>query len=139
VHGSRFWGTRDDRDRIFVTGGAGTSFGGHPLATDQFELGLPLRLDGFSLAERRGDHYGVLSGGYLRGVSRLPKLLGDALFIGSWLEMGSAFDTHSSTVLEAQIGVGMLVETLVGPAFVGATVGAHGARRINVGFGKIFP
>jgi len=139
VQGSRFWGMQDDRDRIFVTGVAGTSFGGHPLATEQFELGLPFRLDGFSLAERRGDHYGVLSGGYLRGVSRLPKFLGDALFVGSWIETGSAFDTHSSTVLEAQVGVGMLVETLVGPAFLGATVGVHGARRLNVGFGKIFP
>ena len=139
VQGSRFWGIKGDRDRVFVTGGAGTSFGFHPLATEQFELGLPFRLDGFSLAERRGDHYGVLSGGYLRGVSRLPQFLGDRLFVGSWLETGSAFDTQSSTVLEAQVGVGMLVETLVGPAFLGATIGTHGARRVNVSFGKLFP
>lgn len=139
VQGSYFWSARGRRDRVFVTGGGGTSFGGHPLATDQFQLGLPFRLDGFSVGERRGAHFAALTGGYLYGLSRLPEFFGGDLFVGAWLENGAAFDALADATLETQLGAGMLVETLVGPALLGATIGAHGARRLYVGFGGIFP
>lgn len=76
IEGSRFWAIRTERDRLFVTGGAGVSFHGHPLATDQFALGMPLRLGAFDIGEVRGDHYMALTGGYLRGIGRLPNFLG---------------------------------------------------------------
>jgi NTE family protein len=139
LHGSLFWSARDKRDRVFVTGAGGTSFDGRPLPTDQFPLGLPMRLDGFGFGERRGDHFGVLTVGYLHAIHHLPEFFGGSVFLGGWLENGSAFDTLDEATLETQVGAGLLVETLIGPALVGATAGVHGERRLFVGFGRIFP
>jgi NTE family protein len=137
--GSHFWSARQRRDRVFVTGGGGTSFDGNPLPTDEFQLGFPFRLDGFGVGERRGDHFAVLTVGYLYGVHQLPEFFGGGVFLGAWLENGSAFETTSDATYEMQVGVGMLVETFVGPALIGATAGIHGERRFYFGFGGIFP
>ena len=139
VHGSQFWSTRQKRDRVFLTGAGGTSFGTNPLVTDQFPLGLPMRLDGFGFGERRGDHFAVVTVGYLYALHHLPEFFGGGVFVGGWLENGSAFDAVDDARLETQVGVGLLVETFVGPALIGATAGVHGERRLSVGFGRIFP
>ena len=51
--------------RMMVFGGLGTSFDGHPLVIDQFELGGPARLTAFGIGEARGDHYVYAGAGYL--------------------------------------------------------------------------
>jgi len=38
-----------------------------------------------------------------------------------------------------QVGIGALVETLLGPALLGVTFGGHGTRQVHIGFGGIFP
>lgn len=139
LHGSQFWSARQNRDRVFVTGAGGTSFDGDPLPPDQFPLGLPMRLDGFGFGERRGDHFAVLTVGYLYALHHLPEFFGGGVFLGGWLENGSAFETIDDATLETQLGVGLLVETFVGPALIAGTAGVHGERRLSVGFGRIFP
>ena len=67
-----------------------------------FSSAQPLRLGAYDVGELRGDHYGVLTGGYLRGVGRLPDFLGGPIFVGGWLENGSAFDDLDSAKLEHQ-------------------------------------
>ena len=46
----------------------------------------------FDIGEVRGDHYMALTGGYLRGIGRLPDFLGGPVFVGGWLENGAAYD-----------------------------------------------
>ena len=139
IEGSRFWSIREERDRLFVTGGAGASFHGHPFATDQFPLGQPMRLGAFDPGEVRGDHYMALTGGYLRGLGRLPDFLGGPVFLGGWLENGAAYNSISDAELRTHLGFGVLVDTLLGPAVLGATFGFDGQRRYYVGLGRIWP
>jgi NTE family protein len=139
IEGSRFWAARTGRDRLFVTGGAGVSFEGHPLPTDQFALGAPFRLGAFDIGEVRGDHYLALTGGYLRGIGRLPDFLGGPVFVGSWLENGAAYDEFADAKLRTHIGVGAVLETLLGPAAIGASFGFDGQRRYYLGIGRIWP
>jgi NTE family protein len=133
---SSFWPIRR-RDRLFVVGGLGTSFDGRPLPTEQFQLGRPLRLGAEDIGAFRGDHYALLTAGYLRGVGRLPDFLGGPIFIGGWLENGSAFDTLDAAQLRTNVSVGSVIDTLIGPAIVGASFGFSGDWRYYFGIGRI--
>lgn len=137
---SRFWSVRaGGRDRVFGVIGAGTSFDGDPLPTQQFTLGRPLRLSAYNLGEVRGNHYLLGTVGYLRGVARLPDFIGGPLMVGGWLENGTAFDDWDSADLRTQVGVGLVADTLFGPVILGASVAADdGAWRYYVGIGKVF-
>jgi NTE family protein len=139
LQGSQFWSARGKRDRVFLTGAGGSSFGNHPLPTEQYALGLPFRLDGFSVGERRGDNYWVLTGGYLYGVGALPAFFGGAAYLGGWLENGAVWGNATNDSYALQVGIGALVETLLGPALLGVTFGGHGTRQVHIGFGGIFP
>jgi hypothetical protein len=135
--GSYFWSWSEKANRLFAVGGGGSSFGGLPLPTDQFELGLPFRLDAFSLGERRGDYFAALTGGYLRTLGRLPDFLGGPIMVGGWVETGSAFDADSTTQVDVQFGAGLILDTLLGPALFSYSVGS-GERRLHVGFGRLW-
>jgi NTE family protein len=136
IRTTSFWSPRR-RDRVFLAGGAGTA-SGHPLPTEQFELGTPLRLGAYSIGELRGDHYGVLAGGYLRAVARLPDFLGGPVFLGSWLEGGSAFDDLDDATFRTNLSAGAIADTILGPMLVGTSVDFQGAWRYYVAVGRLF-
>jgi outer membrane protein assembly factor BamA len=128
----------NDRQRVFLSGGAGTSFGGSPLRSEQFALGGPFRLGGFSVGEQRGDHFVELTGGYLQQASRLPDFLGGPIFLGAWLETGSAFDQWDDAEGAVHTSVGVVLDSLVGPVFAGYSTSFTGQRRVYFGIGQIF-
>ena len=134
--GSAFWPVRR-RHRVFVAGGLGTTWG-HPLATEQFELGAPLRLGAYNLGQLRGEHYAVVTAGYLHAVARLPDFLGGSIYVGSWMENGSAFDAFDSARLRTNVSVGTLADTLVGPVLLGSSFDFRGASRFYIGIGRLF-
>ena len=119
-------------------GGAGTSFDGHPLPTEQFALGGPFRLGAFNMGEQRGDHYLLATGGYLRQVMRLPDFLGGPVFVGGWLDNGAAFDEWNDANWATQASVGVIVDTLLGPAFAATSAGFDGRWRFYIGLGHVF-
>jgi outer membrane protein assembly factor BamA len=126
------------KHRLFVVFNGGTSFNDLPLPTRQFTLGYPYVLDAFGVGERRGDHYAVISVGGLRQVGRLPDFLGGPIFIGAWLQNGAAFDSHENVDLHTHVGLGVAIDTLVGPVLVGTGVGLDGGWRVIFGVGRIF-
>jgi len=137
IGASNFWSWRERKERVFVVGQGGSSFGGEPLPTAQFVAGLPMRLDAFEVGERRGDNFATLTVGYLHAMSRLPDFLGGSLFVGTWLENGTIFDSGTNAKLITQMGLGGIVETLLGPALIGYSFG--GASRFYVAFGRLWP
>ncbi len=126
------------RYRIFGVASGGTSFDDHPLPTRQFSLGYPFTLDAFAVGEVRGDHYGVLTGGALRRIGRLPDFMGGGVFAGAWLGVGSAFNTGETADIHSHLGFGITMDTLVGPVLIGGSVGLDGGWRTLVGVGRIF-
>jgi NTE family protein len=134
---SSFWTVRR-RGRLFVVAVGGTSFDGKPLPTEQFSLGRTFRLDAFSVGERRGDHILLGTVGYLRQVGRLPDFLGGPVFAGGWFENGSAFNSDSDADFHSQFGLGVVLDTLIGPVVVGTGIGFDGAWRTFMGVGRVF-
>jgi NTE family protein len=134
---STFWSLRQ-RDRVFVVAGGGTSFGNQPLPTAQFPLGGPLRLGAHDIGEFRGNNYALLTSGYLRGIGRLPDFIGGPVYVGGWLENGSAFDDLDSARWRTNATIAAVLDTLIGPAILGGSFGFDGHWRYYVGIGRIF-
>jgi NTE family protein len=133
---NRFW-TRGQRGRLFMVAGGGTSFGHQPLPTDQYALGRPLHLGAHDQGEFRGDHYYILSGGYVHQLGRLPDFMGGPVFAGAWLENGDAFNSGDAS-FRSNVSGGVILDTLVGPVILSASAGFDGAWRTYVGVGRIF-
>ena len=134
---SHFWSWDYTTRRVFLAFSGGTSFGGDPWAFDQFALGRPLMLDAFAPGQRRGNDYVVLTGGYLRSIGRLPDFLGGPVWGALWVENGSAFGGPEDIGYELQLGAGFIAETLVGPGWIGFSIGPS-AHSFHVGMGRLF-
>ena len=126
------------RRRLFISGGAGTSFHTDPLPTEQFALGGPLRLSAFDSGEARGDHFALATTGYLHQVFRLPDFLGGPVFLGGWMDVGSAFNSPDEAEIETHFSAAIIGETLLGPIFAGTSVSVDGASRFYIGIGRLF-
>jgi NTE family protein len=134
---SQFWSV-GPRDRVFVSGGVGTSFHDSPLPTNQFALGTPFRLGAYDPGELRGSHYYVATGGYLRRVGRLPDFMGGPVFAGGWLENGDAFDRWQRAGWRSNGGVGLVMDTLVGPVILAGSWSFDERWRTYFGVGRTF-
>ena len=129
---------RAARRRVFLSGGIGTSFDGEPFPTEQFALGGPLRMSAFSVGEQRGDHFLQGSTGYLHQLMRLPDFLGGPVFLGGWIEVGSAFDHAKDAEVGLHTSGAVILDTLIGPVFAGLSFGIDGNSRYYIGIGKLF-
>jgi NTE family protein len=124
--------------RVFVGWGLGTSFDHEPLPIDQFELGQPFRLGAYNVGELNGDHYYAATAGYLHTVGRLPDFLGGPFYAGAWLENGDAFDDWNKATWRTQAGLGVVMDTLLGPVLFGGTAGFDGRWSWYIAIGRIF-
>jgi NTE family protein len=127
-----------ERNRLFLLGGAGTSFARHPLPINRFPLGRPMRLGAYNVGEVRGDHYAIVTAGYLRELGRMPDFLGGPIFAGAWLENGDAFDRWTDATLRTHVSGGTILETLVGPVIFAGSAGFDGRWRTYIGVGRLF-
>ena len=126
------WFTRvRTRQRLFLAGGAGTSFDEDP-GINQFRLGGALRLGSLNTDEIRGNHYLLGVVGLLHEWFRLPDVLGGNVYVGGWLEQGSAYDRWTDAKYQSALSAGILVETLFGPAFLGYS------QSLNQGSGRFY-
>jgi NTE family protein len=132
-----FWSV-GPRNRVFLYGGVGTSFGDVPLPIDQFGLGMPFRLGAYDAGEILGPNYYIATGGYLRQVGRLPDFIGGPIFAGGWLENGDAFQEWSLAGWRTNGGVGVVMDTLVGPVIVAGAWGFDGRWRTYLAVGRTF-
>jgi len=121
-------------DRVFLQASGGTSFGARPLLND-FSLGGPFRLGAFSPEQLRGPAYALGVAGYL---NRAGRLLGGDLFLGGWLEAGSAFDTLNSARWRQVVSGGAILDSLVGPIFAGGSVSLDGHTRLYIAMGPLW-
>ena len=126
------------RGRLFLVGNIGTSFDDEPLPTSEFALGLPFRLGAYDLGEVRGAHSYVATGGYLRQIGRLPDFMGGPVFAGGWLENGDAFDDWSKAAWRVNNGIGVLMDTLIGPVIIAGEWDYDGRWRTYLGVGRAF-
>ena len=126
------------RNRMFLYGGLGTSFDSTPLPPDQFTLGAPFRLGAYDFGELMGAHYYIATGGYLRRIGRLPDFVGGPVFAGGWLENGDAFNQWGDARWRTNGGLGLVMDTIVGPVVLAGSWGFDGRWRTYLAVGRTF-
>lgn len=127
-----------ERNVLLAFGGAGTSFGREPSIFNQFTLGGPFRLGGYGFEEFRGNDYIHAGAGLLHNPKIIPSFLGGNTYIGAWYEGGSVFGEPSVQRYRQSMTGGVIVETPIGPVFVGGSVNDAGRGRFYFSFGRVF-
>lgn len=127
-----------ERNTLFAFGNGGTSFGGDASPIQQFTLGGALRLGGYGFGEFRADNYASGGAGILHSPKFLPALLGNRAYFGAWYEGGSAFERFNTANYRQSITGGAIVETPLGPVFLGGSLNENGRGRIYFSLGRFF-
>ncbi|MEO6392869.1 MAG: patatin-like phospholipase family protein [Pyrinomonadaceae bacterium] len=126
------------RNILFAFGGGGTSFSSTAPPLQQFTLGGPFRLGGYGYEEFRASNYAQAGVGFLHNPRIIPTFLGGKTYVGVWYEGGSAFERFGSAEYLQSVSLGTIIETPVGPVFVGGSVNQDGHGRFYFSFGRVF-
>ena len=128
----------DEQNILVFSGAGGTTFNQMASPFQKFALGGLFRLGGYGRGEFRGDHYTFGELGYLRRLSRLPSFVGGSIFASGWYDIGSVFDDRDSISYHMSGTGGLLVETRLGPIFVGGSWAEGGRGKFYLALGRIF-
>ncbi len=128
----------NDKTIIFGFGGGGTTFGARAPLFQQFNVGGLFNVGGYGSQEFRASNY--LSGGTgaLRETFALPPYIGGKLYLGGWYEAGSAFETFNTANFRQSVTGGAVLQTRLGPIFLGGSVNERGRGRFYFSLGRFF-
>jgi NTE family protein len=121
---------------VFVAGG--TTFGRDQTGFPKFSLGGPSRLAAYGHNEFLTNQYFLFRLGYLRRLAQLPRFLGRGIYLNSVYELGKAYQASTVSSLPNDVAVGLGADTVLGPAFIGFSLGDTGHRKLFFQFGKLF-
>jgi NTE family protein len=125
------------KNTVFALFYGGTTFDRQPSSIDQFTLGGPFHLGAWDLDEFRGRNMLYVSPGYLRKIGRLPDFIGGNLYLGGWVEVGDAFYSFDTADFKVDASGGLLIESPLGPLFVGGSWGEGGQFKFNFALGTL--
>jgi hypothetical protein len=125
------------RNRLFFRAAAGTSFDAQPYFSD-FSLGGPFRMSAYLNDELRGAHFALAGVGYMRQLPRLPSWVGGHAYAAVWVEAGSAFQSRATATWHQDVAAGLIIDSIIGPVFVGASGGPGGHQRFYFSLGPLF-
>jgi NTE family protein len=127
------------RGIIYGSGSGGTSFGATNLGLAGFSLGGPFRLSAYDRGELLGNDYFLAQAGYMYRLLRLNPVIGDAIYGSGFYEIGKVWGGAAGTSnLPNDVAGALIVKTLIGPIYGGASIGDSGHRKFFFGLGRIF-
>lgn len=127
-----------DRASLLVVGEGGTSFGSKDIGVPQFFLGGPLRLSAYGTNELIGNQYYYFRFGYRRELARLPPFLGRRVYGVGVFEFAKMYGFPAESRFPNDVAAGALAETVLGPVFIGGSVGDSGHRKWFFQLGRVF-
>ena len=126
------------RDRLFIRLAGGTTFEKDVPFSLAYTLGGPLRLGAYEQGRFRGARFFYGSAGFLHRVVESTLLVRGGTYVGAWYEMGSAFDRNQDVNVRHVGSLAVLVDSVVGPLFLGGSWGESGRFRLYLGIGTLF-
>jgi NTE family protein len=129
---------RQQTNLLFGILGTGTSFGSHALPLQAFTLGGPFRLGGFTRNLFQGSAYLYANVGYLHRIAQFLPSIGGRVYLGGWLETGSAFEDTEHAQYHTSVTSGFVAETFLGTAFAGGSLTQQGSLSIYFALGRLF-
>lgn len=126
------------KNSLFFDASGGTTFHDNAGPFQLFSLGGPFRLGAYSTDEFLGNHFAYTSLGFRRELYRLPPLVGNKVYWGSWLEAGTVFNDPDHFAVKSSLNLGLIAETFVGPIALSGAVSPTGKTKINFSIGRLF-
>jgi NTE family protein len=123
---------------FFLSSEGGSTFGSSNTGEPQFFLGGPGRLSAYGVNELFGNQYYLFRGGYLHEIASLPPFVGKRVYaIGSY-EAGKMYGAANESKFPNDFAAGVLAETVLGPFFVGGSVGDNSHHKWFFQLGRVF-
>jgi len=124
---------------FFGSAGGGTSFGETGLGLAGFRLGGAFNLSGYGRNELLGSQYFLVQAGYLHRLFTLSPIFGGAVYAMGFYEVAKMYaGTESSSSVPNDGSVAVVMKSLIGPIYIGGSVGDRGHRKWWFGIGRIF-
>jgi NTE family protein len=122
------------RGRLFMRGSGGSSFG-DTAVVNAFTLGGPFDLGAFYPNQLRGSNYLLANVGYFHEIGRLAEGALGRLYVGTWLDEGTAFEQLKTATFHTNVSGGFVLESPIGPVFAGASLDFDGRYRVYFSLG----
>ncbi len=126
------------RSSVYLQAFGGTTFGHDDTGLPQFFLGGPSQLSAYGTNELRTNQYWLARVGYIYELFNLPPIIGHKGYFTSAYEFGKAYGAPGASRLPNDGSLGLVMETLAGPLFVGGSVGDSGHHRLYFSLGRFF-
>jgi len=125
---------------LFLFAQGGSTFGYQQTGIPQFFLGGTQGLLAYGLNEFRGDQYYLFRAGYLHRLFYLPPFVGKAVYAVAMGEAGKMYmPTQTQPSRQPTDGAaGVILQTAIGPLFLGGAVGDTGHAKWFFSLGRIF-
>ncbi|MCL4195809.1 MAG: hypothetical protein KJZ87_28995, partial [Thermoguttaceae bacterium] len=104
----------------------------------EFMLGGIYRLSAYQRDRFRGPEMLYGGVGVLHQVAELPFLVGGPIYANGTYEVGGAFPSYDQADFRHSLSLGIMAETLFGPAYVGYSYGEGGSNQLQFSIGKVF-
>ncbi|CAN5146827.1 patatin-like phospholipase PlpD [soil metagenome] len=128
----------NDKNILFGFGGGGTTFSKTAPLFQQFTIGGLFNVGGYGSREFRGSNYLKGGIGVLRETFTAPAYIGGKLYFGGWYEGGSACENFGAAKYRQSVTGGAVLETRIGPIFLGGSFGEGGSRKLYFSLGRFF-
>jgi len=123
---------------IFLVARGGSTLGYERTGIPQYFLGSTSGLLAYGQNEVRGNQFYLFRAGYLHSLLTLPPFLGGGLYAVTMYEVGKMYNAPGVSKLPTDGAAGMIMQTVLGPVFVGGSVGDTGHATWFFSLGRVF-
>lgn len=127
-----------ERNSIFAIASGGSTLGFDRTGVPLYSLGGPFRLSSYGPNEILTNQFAMFRGGWMHKLVEGPPIIGSRIYLLTDFEVAKPYGIQNGTRVPMDGSVGMVFETLFGPAFVGTSIGDSGHRRFFFQLGRIF-
>ena len=125
-------------DSVFLVARGGSTLGYEQTGIPQYFLGSTSGLLAYGQNEVRGNQFYLFRAGYLHSLLTLPPFLGGGLYAVTMYEVGKMYNAPGVSKLPNDGAAGMIMQTVLGPVFVGGSVGDTGHATWFFSLGRVF-
>jgi len=126
------------RSTVFVSAEGGTTFSTRNSGIPFFFLGGPQRLSAYGMNELFGNQYFLGRVGFLKQVNASIPFADGRIYLFADYEVAKMYGVRNATAVPMDANAGVLVRTLLGPLFLGGSLGDSGHRKLYFQLGRFF-
>jgi len=135
---TEFFKTVSRPGSVFLIAQGGSTLGHEQTGLPQYFLGGTAGLFAYGQNEVRGNQFFLFRPGYLHNLFNLPPFLGGGVYAAAMYEIGKMYNAPGVSKLPNDGAAGVVAQTVLGPVFVGGSIGDTGHATWFFSLGRVF-